>query len=86
MLRTTAPDCWSAGIGGSGEWRGPPATGEARDTVDYRPCLGPFSPGDPATRRRPRAGDTELSPRHGHTGSPSNGPVRPRPSIRSCRT
>ena len=35
MLRTTAPDCWSAGIGGSGEWRGPPATGEARETVDY---------------------------------------------------
>ena len=65
MLRMTAPDCWSAGIGGSGEWRGPPATGEARETVDYRPCLGPFSPGDPATRRRPRAaraGDTGLSP------------------------
>ena len=36
MLRTTAQDCWSAGIGGSGEWRGPPATGEARETVDYR--------------------------------------------------
>ena len=22
MLRTTAPDCWSAGIGSSGKWRG----------------------------------------------------------------
>ena len=29
-LRTTAQDRWSAGIGGSGKWRGPPATGEAR--------------------------------------------------------
>ena len=65
MLRTTAPDCWSAGIGGSGEWRGPPATSEARETVDYRPCIGPLSTGDPATSRRPlaaRAGDTGLSP------------------------
>ena len=55
MLRTTAQDCWSAGIGGSGEWRGPPATSEARETVDYRPCIGPLSVGDPATSRRPRA-------------------------------
>ena len=65
MLRTTAQDCWSAGIGGSGEWRGPPATGEARETVDYRPFIGPLSTGDPATSRRPlaaRAGDTGLSP------------------------
>ena len=65
MLRTTAQDCWSAGIGGSGEWRGPPATGEARETVDYWPCIGPLSTGDPATSRRPlaaRAGDTGLSP------------------------
>ena len=30
----------SAGIGGSGTWRGPPATGEARNTVDSRPFLG----------------------------------------------
>ena len=63
MLRTTAQDCWSAGIGGSGEWRGPPATGEARETVDSRPCIGPLSTGDPATSRRPlaaRAGDTGL--------------------------
>ena len=61
MLRTTAQDCRSAGIGGSGEWRGPPATSEARETVDYRPCIGPLSVGDPATSRRPlaaRAGDT----------------------------
>ena len=65
MLRTTAQDCWSAGIGGSGEWRGPPATSEARETVDYRPCIRPLSVGDPATSRQPRAaraGDTELSP------------------------
>ena len=65
MLRTTAQDCWSAGIGGSGEWRGPPATSEARETVDYRPCIGPLSVGDPATSRQPRAaraGDTGLSP------------------------
>ena len=65
MLRTTAQDCWSAGNGGSGEWRGPPATGEARETVDYRPFIGPLSTGDPATSRRPlaaRAGDTGLSP------------------------
>ena len=33
MLRMTAPDCWSAGIGGSGEWRGPPATGESPGMV-----------------------------------------------------
>ena len=55
MLRTTAQDCWSAGIGGSGEWRGPPATGEARETVDYRPFIGPLSTGDPAHCRRPSA-------------------------------
>ena len=52
---------WSAGIGGSGKWRGPPTTGKARGTVDYRPCIGPLSASDPATSRRPRAGDTGRS-------------------------
>ena len=40
MPRTTAQASWSAGIGGSGDWRGPPATGEARLSAVYRAAIG----------------------------------------------
>ena len=47
-LRTTAQDRCSAGIGGSGKWRGHRRRVRPGKTVDGRPCIGPFSASDPA--------------------------------------